>query len=242
MRPAKPQPDTPNEPQSAPQSVWRTLLGPALAIMALAVLGRLAGGHWPAVEAKVVDLGPWGYVLFVVAWVTLSSACFPVSVLGVSAGALFGLPLGVTLVFVSAMLAGLVMFGLARGLLRGRIRKLIAGRPKLAAIDRLAGEQALRLNILTRLSPLNYGLACYTLASGSTSLRAYLVGNLATVPSMVFQVWLGTVVVQTGKSLTGDGASPRNLVIMGAGVLFLGLLTWQIQRMIRQAISEGDPE
>ncbi len=85
--------------------------------------------------------------------------------------------------------------------MRGRIRNLIATRPKLAAIDRLAGEKSLRLNALTRLSPFNYGLACYTLAAGRTSLRAYMIGNLATVPSIVLQVWLGAFAVQPGMAI-----------------------------------------
>lgn len=225
--------------ESAPkQSIFRTLLGPATALIVLAVVGRLAGSHWPEIEAKVAEMGPWGYLLFSAAWVVLSSACFPVSVLGISAGALFGLPLGVALVFTSAMLAALVMFALGRGLLRGRIRELIATRPKLAAVDRLAGEKALRLNALTRLSPLNYGLACYTLAAGRTGLKDYLVGNLATVPSMVLQVWIGTLAVETGKSVMGEGMSPRNLVLLGVGLLFVSILMWQIGRMIRQAINE----
>lgn len=236
------EPNSHPEPGAEPQenSTWRTLLGPVLGLIILAVVGRLAGRHWPAIEAEVVALGRVGYILFVVAWVGLSSGCFPVSVLGVSAGALFGLPLGLGLVFVSANLAALVMFALGRGVLRGRIRALIANRPKLAAVDRMAGRKALRLNVLTRLSPLNYGLACYTLAAGSTSLRSYLIGNLATIPSMVLQVWVGSLAVETGKSLTGDGMSPRNLLIMGGGLLFLVLLTWQIGRLIKQALQEGE--
>ncbi len=222
------------------KGIIRTLAGPALVIIILAVIGRYAGGYWPTVEAKVTGLGSLGYLLFCGSWIVLSSACFPVSVLGISAGALFGLPLGVALVFVSAMLAAVLMFSLARGLLRHRIRELIATRPKLAAIDRLAGEKALRLNALTRLSPLNYGLACYTLAAGRTSLRAYLLGNLATVPSMVLQVWVGTLAVETGKSVVGEGMSPRNLAMLGAGLVFVSLLMWQIGRMIRQAIAESD--
>ncbi len=240
---------TPNQPpdtsSAAPppkQSVIRTMAGPVLAIIILVVLGRLAGSHWPAIEAKVAELGPLGYLLFCAAWIALSSACFPVSVLGISAGALFGLPLGLSLVFVSAMLAAALMFGLARGLLRGRIAQLIATRPKLAAVDRMAGEKALRLNVLTRLSPLNYGLACYTLATGRTNLKSYLLGNLATVPSMVLQVWLGTLAVEAGKSAAGEGMSPRNLILLGIGLVFVGLLMWQLGRMIRQAIAEGEQQ
>ena len=239
MKPTQSNPSSSAAPDAPPKKgIFRTLLGPAVALVLLAVIGRLAGGYWPAVEAKVAELGPVGYLLFCAAWVLLSSACFPVSVLGISAGVLFGLPLGIALVFVSAMLAAALMFALGRGLLRARIREMIATRPKLAAVDRLAGEKALRLNALTRLSPLNYGLACYTLAAGRTNFVAYMLGNLATVPSMVLQVWVGTLVVETGKSFTGDGLSPRNLLLLGGGLVFMGILMWQISRLIRQAIAE----
>ncbi len=234
--------DSPPSESTPGKGVFRTLVGPVLGLVLLVVAGRLAGEHWPAIEAKVAELGSLGYLLFGTAWVVLSSACFPVSVLGISAGALFGLPLGVALVFISANLAGLLMFGLGRGLLRGRIRELIATRPKLAAVDRLAGQKALRLNALTRLSPLNYGLACYTLAAGRTDLRSYLIGNLATTPSMVLQVWIGTLAVETGKSVMGEGMSSRNLMMLAVGLLFVGILMWQIGRMIRQAIAEGEQE
>lgn len=235
------QPDhSPTEGREAPpkQSIVRTLVGPVIGLVVLVVVGRLAGAYWPTIEARVAELGPSGYVLFCVAWVLLSCACFPVSVLGISAGVLFGLPLGLALVFISGMAAAALMFALGRGLLRGRIREMIATRPKLAAVDRLAGEKALRLNALTRLSPLNYGLACYTLAAGRTKFLAYMVGNLATLPSMVLQVWVGTMVVETGRSLTGDGLSSRNLLLLAGGVLFLVILMWQIGRLVRQAIAE----
>ena len=225
----------------AQRGPWRALVGPVAIIGVLMILGRLAGGHWPQVETWVAGLGAAGYAVFCGAWVVLASACFPVSVLGISAGALFGLPLGLVLVFISAMAAALVMYGLARGLLRDRIRRLIAGRPRLAAVDRLAGEQALRLNVLTRLSPLNYGLVCYTLAVGRTSLRTYLLGNLATVPSMVVQVWLGTVAVETGKAAGGDGPATRDLILLACGLVFFAVLTWQIGRLVRQALASEDP-
>ena len=167
----------------------------------------------------------------------LSSLCFPVGVFGFSAGVLFGLGTGVALVLVSANVAALLMFALGRGLLRGRILAFVATRPRLAAIDRLAGEKALRLNALTRLSPLNYGLACYTLAAGRSRLRDYLLGNLATIPSLVFQVWLGTVAVRAGAA-DDPGATPRNIALLVVGIVVVAVLGWQISRLVRQALAE----
>ena len=127
------------------RSTLRNLVGPFVGLAVVVAVGRLAGSHWPAIETWIANLGAWGYAAYCATWIVLSSVCFPVSVLGISSGALFGLRLGPFLVFVSANLAALVMFVLGKGLLRGRIREFTATRPRLAAIDRLAGAKALWL-------------------------------------------------------------------------------------------------
>ena len=223
----------------------RMLVGPVAILAVLVVAGRFAGRFWPDVENAVNGLGFSGYLLFVAAWVLLSLTCFPVAVLGVSAGALFGPWVGMALVFPAGLGGGSVMFWLGRGLLRGKIRKLIATRPKLTAVDRLAGEQALKLNALTRLSPLNFGLASYTLAAGRTNFRAYFWGMFATLPSMMAQVWFGSLAREAGWSSGEQGFSGGRIGLLAAGVVFFGVLTWMVGKMVKQAWDEapvGDPE
>jgi len=219
---------------------FRSVVAPAIAGVLMVVTAFQAHAHWSEIIAKVAELGFAGYLLFIGAWVVLASACFPVSVFGVSAGALFGLPLGIAIIFIASMIAAVVMYALAHGALRRPVASFIAARPKLAAIDRLAGEKALRLNFLTRLSPLNFGLACYTLASGRTMLRDYLLGNVATLPSMVLQVWLGTLAVEARDDFTGEGSSSRNLLLGAIGLLVAAILVWQITRLVREALAEVD--
>lgn len=221
-------------------TIVRQLAGPVLVLIALVVVGRYAGRFWPDVEAAVGDLGFSGYLLFCGAWILLSLTLFPVSVLGVSAGALFGPWLGMALVIPSALAGGSVMFWLGHGLLRGKIRDMISTRPKLAAVDRLAGEQALKLNVLTRLSPLNFGLASYTLSAGRTPFRAYFAGLFAVLPSSLAQVWFGSLAIDAG-SASDDGAfSSGKLAILVAGVIFFALLTWLIGRMVKKAWDETE--
>lgn len=220
----------------------RSFVVPVVGVIFMGFMAYLAHSNWSLILDTVAELGFVGYLLFVVAWVVLASACFPVSVFGFSAGALFGLLLGVAIIFSASMVAAAVMYGLARGVLRRPVAAFIASRPKLVAIDRLAGERALRLNFLTRLSPLNFGLACYTLASGRTRFGDYLVGNLATLPSMFLQVWLGTLAVEAQDGLTGDGEVQRNLWFVGAGLLVAAILVWQILRLVKQALAEVDAE
>jgi len=212
---------------------------PLLLLLALVVAGRYAGRYWPDLESAVTQMGFSGYFLFFAAWVFLSMTCFPVSVLGVSAGALFGPWVGAGLVFPAGLVSGSLMFLLGRGLLYDRIRRMIAGRPKLMAVDRMAGDQALKLNLLTRLSPLNFGLASYTLASGPTSFRAYFGGLLAIVPSLIAQVWFGSIAREAGRATQQGGFSVARMVIMVSGLVFFGLLTWLVGRMVKKAWDEA---
>lgn len=216
-----PDQETPVPSPVGERSLMRLLGGPAVVIILLIVFGRAAGGYWPQVQETVTSLGTLGYAVFVAAWVVLATACFPVSVLGFSAGLLFGPVLGFGLVLVSGLLAGSLMFWLGRALLRQRIRELVSTRPRLAAVDRLAGRKALRLNILTRLSPLNYGLACYTLASGKTAFGTYFLGMFGIAPSAVAQIWFGNIARQAGQAATGEGGwSPAKTGILLEGSPF----------------------
>lgn len=238
MMPAPEKPPAPPRTREF-RNLLRSFGAPTLFVVALVVAGRYAGRFWPDIESAVEGLGFIGLLLFVAAWVLLSTTCFPVSVLGVSAGALFGPWLGMALVFPAGLAGGSLMFLLGRGLFRSRIKKLIATRPKLAAVDRLAGEQALKLNAMTRLSPLNFGLASYTLAAGRTGFRAYFWGMFATLPSMLAQVWFGSIAREAGRT-TGDGGfSAGRMVLLGVGLLFFALLTWLVGRMVKQAWDEA---
>ena len=233
----------PPEPENKPapvsiRSIGRVLAGPAAILACLVVVGRVAGKFWPQIESTVANLGYTGYLLFAAALILLAITCFPISVLGVSAGALFGPWVGMGLVFPCLLTTGSLMFWLGRGLLRKRIRKMIVGRPRLAAVDRLAHEQAFKLNALTRLSPLNFGLASYTLATGPTAFRPYFWGMMASLPSTMAQVWFGSLAREVVPGSGQEGFSWGRTGLLVGGVVFFLLLTWMIGRMIKKAWDE----
>jgi len=215
---------------------WR-LLGIALLLGAIIVLAFNGRQWWPLVEQMVVDGGANGFLLFMLAFIVLTSLCFPVSVLGFTAGALFGPWMGLVLIFPSGMLSGTLMFFLGRTLLRGFVQSMVKRNAKLSAIENVAGGQAMRLNVLTRLSPFNFGLASYALAVGKSPYKAYIVGTAASLPSMMAQVWVGSLAGETGNmAQNGFDGSPLKLVLLLVGVLFFLVLTWQVTRMVRQAL------
>jgi uncharacterized membrane protein YdjX (TVP38/TMEM64 family) len=225
---------------SASKASWRQLVGPMGLLVLLIVLGRLAGSHWPEIEAAVEGAGPSGWLVFVAAAALLAACCFPVAGLALSAGALYGLWPGLPLVMVASLLSSLVMFALGRSLLRGRIQAIIRDRPRLAPIDRLVGARAVRLNLLTRLAPRNFGLSSYTLAAGRSGLGAYVIGTAGAWPATAVYVWLGWAARGVGSGQVSG--TTGTILVLGIGFLAVGLLTWMMARIVRQAFRAADAE
>lgn len=225
---------------AATSAPWRQLIAPLAAVVLLIVLGRIAGTRWPEIESAVAGAGLGGQAIFVGAAAVLVACCFPLAGLALSAGALYGLWPGLLLVALAAVLSSLGMFAFGRGLLRGRILDLVNARPRLAAIDRLVGERAVRLNLLTRLAPLNFGLSSYTLAAGRSGLGAYVLGTAGAMPGTAVYVWLGWAARGMGSGPENDAAG--RIGVLALGVVAIAVLTWLMTRLVRQAWSEVEAE
>ncbi len=217
---------------------FRSLLGPLLLLVVLVAAGRLGGHYWEQVQDHLANSGVAGLVVFWLALVGLAAACFPVSALGFSSGALFGWWPGLGLIFSAGIMSGLLMYWLGRGLFHRQVRQFIESRPRFRRLDRLAAGRVRRLNLLTRLSPLNYGLASYVLAAGRPPLRDYAVGLMATLPSILVWVWLGNLARAAAAEPEAGSRTPWWL--LGVALLFFFLLFWEIGRMARKALNEDE--
>ena len=202
----------------------------------LVAAAAVAAGRWPTVQAWLETAGPAGAAAYGAGIAVLMMGCFPVSVLGFTAGALYGPWLGYALVVPAAYVGAALMFGLGRSVFRRPIRRWVESRSRLRALEEIAANSALRLNILARLSPFNIGLVCYTLAAGTTTARAYLLGLVGAVPSMAVHVLVGSLVRSTGRAL-GAGNGPTGLEVGATVVAIVALLAlgWQVGRIARQA-------
>jgi uncharacterized membrane protein YdjX (TVP38/TMEM64 family) len=218
------------------------ILGVVVLLAAISVLAVYGGQWWPSIRHMVSESGSAGFLLFMGMFVVLTVLCFPVSVLGFTAGALYGPWFGLLLLYPSGLLSGTLMFFLGRGLFRDFVQNLVHRNSRLTAVQNAAGEQAVQLNILTRLSPFNFGMASYALAVGRSSFRAYLLGILVILPSMAAQVWIGALAGKSGQ-LGQEGVSGNRveLIILAVGILFFGILTWHIGKVIRRALAPENP-
>lgn len=211
-----------------------------LLLVLLVATAAVAAGRWGEAEARLVAVGDAGPLVFGAAFVVLAMGCFPVAVLAFTAGAVYGPWPGYPLVVAALAAAGLAIFLLGRSVLREPVRRRLGAHPRGRALEDLAAAKAVRLNVLARLSPFNFGLVSYTLAAGRSSLGAYLLGLIGTLPSLAAHVLAGTLVRSGGAALGGDRRwSALELGATAAAVLALLLLSWQLGRLALAAWRAG---
>ena len=149
----------------------------------------------------VEGLGPRGYILFALVYTLLEVLAVPAAPLTMTAGALFGVPLGAALVLTSATAAACVSFMVTRYLARDRVMALAEkiGNGKWKAVDAAIGRDGFRVVLLLRLSPLlPFALSNYLYGLTSVPLNEYAAGSfLGMIPGTVAYVAAGTV----GKKL-----------------------------------------
>jgi uncharacterized membrane protein YdjX (TVP38/TMEM64 family) len=213
-----------------------------VALAALVVLGRQAGGYVPQFAQWVNGLGVWGPVVFIIGYTLAAVAFVPGSLLTLAAGAIFGLAQGVVYVFIAAVLGSSAAFLVSRYLARGAIERRLASNPRFAAIDRAVGAQGRKIVFLLRLSPVfPFNLLNYGLGLTKVSFADYVAASVGMLPGTLLYVYYGKLAGDVA-ALAG-GAAPEK----GGGyyaVLILGLaativVTTIVTRTARRALREA---
>lgn len=190
---------------------------------AVAVL-RAARGHGGAGIALV----------FLAQLVIAASGVLPASLLGIAAGALYGVAAGFAVAAAGTLAGALLAFAVARSLLRPFVARLLARRPRLHRMDAALAADGWKLVCLLRISPvMPFAITSYALGLSAVRFRAYLLGTIASLlPLLVF--------VAMGR-MAGFGATQ---VRAGSPVQWLGLaigggatlgLAWYLMRLLRRA-------
>ena len=186
------------------------LLGLALITMLIAAKVFGLGAHLDDLRAWILELGPWGPVVFIALYAVAVVAAVPASVLTIAAGAMFGSVLGVVSVSVASTLGAALAFAVARWFARDSVTRWLGKNERFAALDRMTGEHGAIVVAITRLVPifpftlLNYGF-------GLTGVR---------FGTYVFWSWLcmlpGTILYVVGADAVtkglAEGRVPWSLV------------------------------
>lgn len=215
----------------------------AIATSAAVLLLYIGHHFWPqAIESvdgvfNVVlrSLYGLGWVGFVLVQVLVASSGFlPASLVGISAGAAYGVRLGFATASISILIGAVIAFLLSRSLLRPFIERKLSGTPRLSSLDKQIRNQGWRFVCALRLSPVApFAATSYALGLSSITLGEYLVGTLASLPSLLVYVLAG-VAVKTGASAWSGGEKSVRFALLVFGALSMAILVIQVAHALRR--------
>lgn len=221
--------------------------GLACIILAAATLGTfcLATGFGVlhagrAVAQALVHLrkfGAAGWLIFVLLQTGIALVGFlPASLLGLAAGAIYGIALGFGLSATGVALGAALAFLLARSALRPGIARTMDRNPKLRRLDAAITRDGWRLVLLMRVSPLMpFSLTSFALGLSGIAFRPYMLGTLASLPALLLYVVLGALGAHS-LSLIGHDGDTTKLTLLAAGLVATALLTLRLGWLIRRSL------
>jgi len=220
----------------------RLLIGAALLVFVILGVSFLPIAGWLEAARSWVDSHLLlGALLFSGAFVILTIAMVPGSLLMASAGYLFGLAIGVPLASVciglGAGLAALVCRTFARDWLWQRFNT----DPRFVAIDKAVARKGFLIVLLTRLSllmPFNllniiYGLSRIPLP---TMTIATWIGM---TPAVVLYTYLGSIAANVEQLMSQELAHPwASRAVLISGTVVVIAVTWVVHRTATAALRE----
>jgi uncharacterized membrane protein YdjX (TVP38/TMEM64 family) len=235
-RQARPGPDTELPPEDLDLPGGRPWLRPLLLVAVL--LAMLAAGRFLGLgerlgdlRAFILDLGPWGPVVFIVVYAVAVVAAVPGSVLTIAAGAMFGSVLGVAVVSVASTLGAAMAFAVARWFARDAVARWLADNEKFARLDGMTERYGAVMVAITRLVPLfPYTLLNYGFGLTRVRFRTYVMWSwLCMLPGTVLYV-VGADAVTRGLA---EGRVPWALVgVVAATAVALTLVVRRVRRTL----------
>jgi uncharacterized membrane protein YdjX (TVP38/TMEM64 family) len=188
--------------------------------------------HW------LLALGPAGVGFFVLAFIAATLILAPDWPLAIVAGLVYGL-WGVPVVVAAATVAASLAFLLARYVARDRVRRLLAARPKLAAVDRAVAAQGWKVVLLMRLSPLvPFNLQNYLYGITGIRFAHYVPATMVGIaPATTLYVYFGML----GKAaVEGGGGGPLQWALLAMGLVATAAVALLIARKARAALAESE--
>jgi uncharacterized membrane protein YdjX (TVP38/TMEM64 family) len=226
---------------------WRALFG----LVALVLCG-LAGYFLFQDAVEIIDwfkgFGIWSPVLFAIALSLAIVLLLPTPFVKVGAGAIFPFWIAVAVNFVASMVGGLIAFVLGRWLFRDSIKEAIQNDKRMLNIESALDEDAMRISVLVRLSPiLPDEWLNYIMSATPVSMRVFVLSNISSLIYCIIYAYYGYALGSIALSRSGMAGLTQSsggllLLLMGiiATVIATVIVTRTSIRVLKEAI--GDEE
>ncbi|WP_024299589.1 TVP38/TMEM64 family protein [Methylomicrobium lacus] len=177
--------------------------------------------YLPELEVWIEGRGVFAPLAFIALFMVLSPACVSVDALCFAAGVLFPIATAELTVVIATFLSAAVIFFLGRDLVRARVTAFIAGHKRFAALDKaISGDNAFKLMLLLRLTPLPFALLSYALSVTEVKFRPYLAATSGILVYNCSLVYFGYAT----KHLTGLANGAPQTGFVSYAMLVFGLV------------------
>ncbi len=207
----------------------KVLIAAAAILLMIGLYWLIFSGVTPEdIQGLVQRAGPWAPAAYIGLFALLPAFFFPVAVLALAGGLLFGLGLGSLYTFIGAIINCALMFILSRYVGRKQVEKFIAAKLSPFWQDKLnkaGGKEGFLLLVILRLIPaMPYNLINYTYGLTPMGFGAYMLGSaIGIIP--------GTLVFINIGDKAWDISSPSFWLAIGLLVLLLAVTAFLGKRL-----------
>lgn len=212
--------------------------GIAVPIILGLAAGRLISPWLPQFATWVHTMGVWAPVVYVLAYIVVVILMMPAFLLIMAGGAVFGVVKGTVLALTGAIVGGTSAFIIGRYFARDLVARRVARNATLSALDRVIGEDGLKLVFLLRLSPaVPFVLSNYAL--GVTRVRAshFVLGTFGLIPIVATYAAYGSA---SGAGPRVDGSAAVSPLMLTLGVVVTVVLGLLLARIAQKALKEAE--
>jgi uncharacterized membrane protein YdjX (TVP38/TMEM64 family) len=165
----------------------------------------------------------------------------PSPLLKVAAGAIFPFWIATLVNYAASMIGGMVAFLLGRWLFRDAIKASISTDEKMQRIETALGEDAMRISILVRLSPLIPDeWLNYMMSAGPVSFRVFMTSNATSIIYSLAYAYYGHALgsfALNRSALDSVHTSGTGTAMLVLGIVASILATVYVTRASMQALS-----
>jgi uncharacterized membrane protein YdjX (TVP38/TMEM64 family) len=210
----------------------RRLVGLIALAIAAFVAAVILLPHSPSgLRELLLSVGPAAPAIAIAAWIVLTPALFPGTVMAAAGGLAFGMLGGAAVAFGGAVAGGLVAFALARTAARGPVQRLVVRKPRLARMYALVERRGFAAILAARLMP------------GVPSGGLYYAAGVSPVRVRAFAaaIAIGALLRTVPYAVLGQGLGSGSLatILVAAASIALGALAAAV--LVRQTRRPSAP-
>jgi uncharacterized membrane protein YdjX (TVP38/TMEM64 family) len=212
----------------------------AVIIGILAIAGEWFGGEIQPLEDWIKSIGIWGPIVFCLIFLLITGLQLPESILAVTAGAIFGLGLGLAILIVINVFGAIFWFWIARKYLRSWVHRVLGRHPKLEVIEKATANEGFKLMVLLRLGPFSYGALNFILGASDVRFWPYCLALIGMIPGNFATVYFGSLANHVAKKAAHVDYNDPHFVLMAIGFGVTILVVSIIAHVAHNALKKAE--